>query len=247
VKRHMLIGPAILLLCWITVTSGGIVRPLFLPSPKAVGAALYTLTWSGPLGADVGTTLFRTGVSFAISAVVGLCIGLPLGIWKSVYRSLEIVLDFFRSLPSPAIIPLAMLVLGLGDASRIFVAAFTCSLINAVQTAYAISSIPRHRVLAARLSGAHRFFLVKNVLLPSVMPGVIAGWRITLSLSLIIIVVTEMFIGTRSGLGMRIYDFHLMFRSAEMYSYIIVVGTTGYLLNKGIETAEKRLVHWAGK
>jgi len=89
--------------------------------------------------------------------------------------------------------------------------------------------------------------LMINVFIPSVILGVVAGWRITLSLSLIIIVVSEMFIGTRSGLGMRIYDYHLMFRSAEMYASILVVGLMGYALNKAIELAERRFVHWTGE
>ena len=192
-------------------------------------------------------TVFRTGVAFSIAAGIGIVIGIPLGIWSILYDSFEVVIDFFRSMPSPALIPLAMLLFGLGDLSRIAVAAFTCSLINAIQAAYAVKSIPRFRILGARMSGAKGVFLFSHVLIPSVLPDLVAGWRITLSLSLIIVVVSEMFIGTRVGLGMRIYDFHLMFRSAEMYATIFVVGTIGYSLNKIVEVAEQHFVHWTGK
>jgi NitT/TauT family transport system permease protein len=229
------------------VTVTGLVRPIFLPSPAQVLQALVALATDGPLWTDTAATLYRTGVAFVVAAVVGLFIGVLLGISRRLYESLEVVFDFFRSMPSPALVPLAMLLFGLGDVSRISVAAFTCSLINAIQAAYAVRNIPRHRVLASRLAGARGLFLLTRVLIPSVLPGVVAGWRITLSLSLIIIVVTEMFIGTRSGLGMRIYDFHLMFRSAEMYATILVVGIMGYVLNKGIEVAERHVVHWAGR
>ncbi len=246
-RWRMLIGPIIALGLWSIVTGAGFVRPLFLPAPWQVVYALNSLAGDGPLWQDLGATLYRTLAAFLIAAVAGLIIGVPLGAWQKLYESLEVIFDFFRSMPSPALVPLAMLLFGLGNTSRIAVAAFTCMLINAIQAAYAVRSIPRYRVLAARLSGAKGLFLINHVLVPSVMPGVVAGWRVTLSLSLIIIVVTEMFIGTQTGLGMRIYELHLMFRSAEMYAAILVVGLTGYFLNKALELAEKRFVHWAGR
>jgi len=246
-KWRMLIGPAVVLLLWTVVTTAGLVRPIFLPPPQQVFHALYLLAADGTLWVDSGATLYRTGVAFLVAAIVGLLIGVPLGISARLYESFEVVFAFFRSMPSPALVPLAMLLFGISNLARISVAAFTCSLINAIQGAYAVRQIPRHRVLAARLAGAGGAFLLTRVLIPSALPGVVAGWRITLSLSLIIIVVTEMFIGTRSGLGMRIYDFHLMFRSADMYAVILVVGIMGYALNKGVEVAESRLVHWSGK
>lgn len=246
-RWRLLIGPIIILGLWSAVTAAGLVRPLFLPAPWHVFNALFTLIADGQLWQDLGATLYRTMAAFLIAGALGLVVGVPLGAWQKLYESLEVVFDFFRSMPSPALIPLAMLLFGIGDASRIAVAAFTCTLINAVQAAYAVRSVPQHRVLSARLAGAKGLFMVTHVLVPSVLPGVVAGWRITLSLALIIIVVTEMFIGTRVGLGIRIYELHLMFRSSEMYATILVVGLTGYLLNKSLEIVEMRFIHWTGR
>jgi NitT/TauT family transport system permease protein len=246
-KWWIVLGPLVLLALWAAVTGLGLVRPIFLPSPWRVLSTLGALLADGQLWRDAGATLYRTGIAFLIAAVVGVVVGVPLGVWARLYESVEVVFDFFRSMPSPALIPLAMLLFGLGDMSRIAVAAFTCSLVNALQAAYAVRAIPRHRVLGARLAGAKGMYLFVHVLMPSVLPGLVAGWRITLSLSLIIVVVSEMFIGTRTGLGMRIYDFHLMFRSAEMYASVLVVGLIGYALNKIVEVAERRFVHWSGR
>lgn len=245
--RRIILGPLVILGLWAALTVAGFVRPIFLPPPWEVLKTLGNLLLDGPLWSDAGVTLYRTGLAFLISAVAGIVIGVPLGIWTRLYESFEVVFDFFRSMPSPALIPLAMLLFGLGDLSRIAVAAFTCSLINAVQAAYAVRSIPRFRVLSARLAGAKGLFLFFHVFMPSVLPGLIASWRITSSLALIIVVVSEMFIGTRTGLGMRVYDYHMMFRSAEMYATILVIGIIGYGLNKVLEITEKRLVHWIGR
>ncbi len=246
-RWRMLLGPVIVLVLWTAITTTELVRPLFLPSPLQVAQSLYHLSTDGPLWTDAGATLYRTIVAFLIAAGIGAVIGVPLGISARAYESVEVIFDFFRSMPSPALVPLAMLLFGLGNVARISVAAFTCALINAIQVAYAVRQIPRYRVLAGRLAGARGSFLLTHVFIPSVLPGIVAGWRITLSLSLIIIIVTEMFIGTRSGLGMRIYDFHLMFRSADMYASILVIGMMGYLLNKAIEFFERRFVHWTGR
>lgn len=246
-RWRLLLGPIILVLVWSAVTAKELIAPLFLPSPWKVASALFSLSVQGQLWTDLAATLYRTIVAFVIAASVGLIIGVLLGAWGKLYESVEVVIDFFRSLPSPTLIPLAMLFLGLGNSSRIAVAAFTCSLINAVQAVYAVRSIPRQRVLAAKLSGARGLFMIEHVLIPSVMPGIVAGWRITLSLSLIIVLVTEMFIGTNEGLGTRINDSHMMFRSAEMYAMILVAGSIGYILNKIIEYTERYVVHWAGK
>ena len=246
-KWRIIIGPILIVAIWSALTVTELVRPLFLPSPWHVGRALYSLATNGPLWRDLAATLFRAIVAFLLAAGAGLIIGVPLGAWKKLYESFEVVFDFFRSLPSPALIPLAMLLFGLGNLSRIVVAAFTCTLINAVQAAYAVRTIPRFRITAAKLSGAKGLFLISSVFIPSVIPDIVAGWRITLSLSLIIILVTEMFIGTTVGLGMRINEFHLMFRSAEMYAAILVAGLSGYSLNKAVEIIERRFVHWAGR
>jgi len=247
VTWRFLIGPVILVLVWTIVTSFGLVRPLFLPAPLNVLSSLYVLLAEGPLWSDIVATLYRTIAAFSLAALFGLLLGVPLGVSREFYDASEFVLDFSRSMPSPAIIPLAMLLFGLGDLSRIAVATFTCTLVNAIQIAYAVRFIPRNRIMAARLAGAKGAFLIRHVLIPSVVPGIVAGWRITLSLSLIIIVVTEMFIGTQAGLGMRIYDYHMMFRSADMYATILVLGLIGYTLNKVIELSEQRFVHWRGR
>jgi NitT/TauT family transport system permease protein len=243
-KRRFAIGPTVALLCWAAITYTGLVKPLFVPPPHAVLLSLWKLTTRGPLLADLGVTFYRTLVAFFMSIGAGLLVGVPLGVSRRLYESCEVVFDFLRSMPSPALIPLAMLVFGLGDASRIAVAGFTCSLINAIQAAYAVRSIPRQRIQAARLAGVHGRLLLFDVLVPSALPTLVAGWRITLSLALIIVVVTEMFIGTNTGLGMRILDLHLMFRTADMYSAILVVGLLGYTLNKAVELAERRVIHW---
>lgn len=239
------LGVTLALITWALFSA--FIQPIFLPGPVAVFRAYWTLATQGDLWAHTGSTVWRTAAAFTGSSIAGLAVGIPLGRSRLANGLAEPLVDFFRSLPSPALIPISMLLFGLGDLARIAVALFTCTLINAVQAAFAVRSIPRRRVEAATILGADRWRLISGVLVPSMLPALVAGWRITLSLALIIIVVTEMFIGTHRGLGMIILDSHMLFRLPTMYAYVFQVGMLGYILNKSIDHATRRLVHWEGQ
>lgn len=243
-RPRFLVGPFVLIIIWAIVTESGLVKPLFLPTPRALVIEVFGALKSGDLVVDAIVTVRRTLLAFTLSTVLGLLVGVPVGIFRRFGDSAELILDFFRSLPSPALVPLAMLMFGLGDAARISVAAFTCTLINALQIAYAVRSISQQRIAIARLEGASGRFLFINVLVPSIAPALTSTLRVTVSLSLIIIVVSEMFIGSEYGLGARILDLHLVYNIPLMYGYILILGLLGYALNTILAKLDAYFVHW---
>jgi NitT/TauT family transport system permease protein len=95
--------------------------------------------------------------------------------------------------------------------------------------------------------GATNYQQFTKVILPETLPQVFVGLRTAVSIALILVVVTEMFIGTTLGLGYRIYNDQLMYKTSEMYALILLVGIIGYVLNQCFALAEKKLVHWGGK
>jgi len=103
------------------------------------------------------------------------------------------------------------------------------------------------RIKAAKTMKVKGFTLFQKIVFPEALPQIFSGMRIAISLSLIIVVVTEMFIGTNFGLGRRIIDAQLVYRISEMYAVIIIAGILGYLINKGFIFGEKKIVHWRGK
>ena len=193
----------------------------------------------------MGLTVYRTLAGYAVAALIGIPLGLFVGYVRKVYYSFEFVIDFFRSMPSPVLVPVAMLFFGLGDASKIAIIAFTCGLINLVNSMYGVTHCKKVRVMVAKTLRATPIQIFKYVVFPEALPRVFVGLRITLSLALILAVVTEMFTGTANGLGRRIYDAHDTYSIAEMYACILLIGIIGYILNKGFLQFEKRLVHWA--
>lgn len=170
-----------------------------------------------------------------------------MGYYKKIHDSFEIAVDFFRSLPALALFPLFMYFFGIGDTAKVVTAIFSCSLIIVVNSIYGVRNVTNTRQIIARLLEASPFEIFKKVILMDALPQVFVGMRTSLSLAVVVIIVTEMFIGTNWGIGHRIFEAQLTYRVAEMYASIIIAGLIGYLLNKGFVLIEGKTAHWSGK
>jgi len=239
--------PLFLLILWFAVSAIGLIDPLFLPSPQAVAGALYAGLVSGNLAADLGVTVLRSIIGFVLSAVIGIPMGLLIGRLPLLSRATQPTIDFFRSIPATALFPLFLFAFGLGDASKVAIVIYACSLIILVNTAYGALQVKSARLLSAKVMGATRAALFWKVVLPESAPGILAGLRVALSLSFVLIVVTEMFIGTTVGLGYQIMNAQLVYRIPDMYAGIVLAGLVGYLGNRSLLVIEHRLLHWVSK
>ena len=246
-KKYIIISPILLILLWAIVSQLQLVDKFFLPDPLTTLTQLIELIKSGIIIDDVFSTLGRVAISFAIAVVIGLPLGLWLGSSEKIYRSFEFVIDFFRSTPATALFPLFLLVFGITDKSKIAVTAFAAILIIIFNTAHGVMNARKSRVLAAKIMGATKTQIFRWILFWESLPQTFIGLRSAISLSLVVIVVTEMFIGTPSGLGRRIIDSQITYEIPTMYSVIILTGIIGYLLNLIFILVEKRFLHWNGK
>ena len=120
-------------------------------------------------------------------------------------------------------------------------------LIIIFNTAHGVMNVKNSRVLAAKIMGATKSQIFKWILFWESLPQTFIGLRSAISLSLVVIIVTEMFIGTTSGLGRRIIDSQITYEIPTMYAVILLTGIIGYLLNLVFLLIEKRLIHWMGK
>jgi NitT/TauT family transport system permease protein len=246
-NRYAIIGPVVLLLLWQAVVSLHLIDVFFLPSPLTTLRMLWTIVSTSIGLTDVATTLQRVLTAFAISFCIGVPLGLVLGASEKVYRSIEFIIDFFRSTPSTALFPLFLLVFGVTDASKIAVAAFASTLIIIFNTAYGVIHGRKSRILAAKIMGASRFQIFRSIVFWESLPQTFIGVRNAVSLSLVVIVVTEMFIGTNQGLGHRIIDAQIKYDVADMYASILLTGIIGYVFNAIFLFAEKRFLRWTNK
>jgi len=246
-KKYNIIGPILLILVWAVASQLQLVDKFFLPDPFTVIKKLIELIGSGAILGDLFSTLGRVILSFIIALVVGLPLGLFLGRSEKIYRSVEFIIDFFRSTPATALFPLFLLVFGITDKSKIAVAAFASMLIIIFNTAYGVMHAKKSRVLAAQIMGATKAQIFRWILFWESLPQTFIGLRSAISLSLVVIIVTEMFIGTTSGLGRKIIDSQITYEISTMYAVILLTGILGYLLNLLFLAVEKRVLHWSGK
>ncbi|MBK5957518.1 taurine ABC transporter permease [Rhodoplanes elegans] len=242
-----LVGVAGLLAIWSLVTARGWVDPVLLPSPAETFKAFWKGMDGGALGFDFVKTVYRTTMATIIAAVIAIPLGIMLGSSERLYRSLEFVIDFFRSTPASAMFPLFLVLFGVGDETKISVAAFGAILVILFNVAYGVMNARKTRLLAAKVMGASRLRVLFDVMLWESLPQTFVGLRNGVSLALVIIVVAEMFIGSQDGLGHSVFEAQQLFDMPRMYAAIAAAGALGYGLNLLFLTIERRFVHWSGK
>ncbi|MDT0356758.1 ABC transporter permease [Herbaspirillum huttiense F1] len=242
-----IVGPIALFVIWDLVVRAGWIKAILLPPPEATLMAMFKGLAGGPLLLDFTVTVIRTLEAFAIAAVLGLPIGVLLGSNERAYRSVEFLIDFFRSTPSSALIPLFLLIFGVSDINKVAIAAFGAFLIVLFNSAYGVLNARKQRVMAAKVMGASRWRIFCDVLIWESLQASFVGLRSAVSMALVIVIVAEMFIGSENGLGHRIIDTQQVLNVREMYAAILSAGALGYALNVVFIVIEKRIVHWSGR
>ena len=237
------LGPLLLFVLWDAVVRFGLIKPSLLPTPFALVTGLA----GGPLLLDFAVTVKRTLEAFLIAAAIGVPLGVLLGSNERAYRSVEFLIDFFRSTPSSALIPLFLLIFGVSDINKVAIAAFGALLIVLFNSAYGVMNARKQRIMAAKVMGASRWQIFKDVLIWESLQPTFVGLRSAVSMALVIVIVAEMFIGSDNGLGHRIIDAQQVLNVKSMYSAILAAGILGYMLNILFLIIERRVVHWSGR
>ncbi|MBE0593256.1 MAG: ABC transporter permease [Gemmatimonadales bacterium] len=242
-----LIGPLCVIAVWALAADLNWVSDKLLPGPWATFSALAESVWSGSMIRDAFATLKLTATALGIAMVLGLPIGIVLGSNRSLYQAFEFVIDFFRSTPATAMFPLFLLIFGIADTSKVSVAAFAAWLVFVFNVAYGVMNARQTRILAAKVMGASRQRILRDVMFFESLTQTFVGARMAVSIALVVIIVAEMFIGSINGMGHRIIDAQQVYDLEGMYASILVTGVIGYGLNLIFLGLERWLVHWAGR
>jgi ABC-type nitrate/sulfonate/bicarbonate transport system permease component len=204
------------------------------------------------LGSQVGEASFWTaslntlegwalGLGFAAAAAIPL--GLLIGSIRLLYRAVRVPIEFLRPVPSVALIPLVILIYGAGLESKVFLAAFASFWQLILQTMYGVQDVDPVATDTARSFGFSRFRQLVYVTLPSAVPYIATGLRISSAVALILAVTAELVIGSE-GLGREINVARAGGNVELMYALIIMAGLLGWVLNLGFVWIERRVLHW---
>jgi len=237
-------GIALWFAVWSFLAYTDVVPKISLATPVEALRAIGPLFAEWSLHVHIGATLVRTILAFALSGTIGLVGGLLVGTSRALDQVFAWPIAFFRSIPVTALLPVSLALFGIGNTSKVALATIGCALIVLVNTAYGARQPSQVRIRVARDFGANRLQVFRSVIIPEALPHIAAGLRVALALSLVLVVVTEMFSGTKFGIGRKINDFHLQFRLAEMYASILVLGGIGLLMNSVLLYIERRAFRW---
>lgn len=241
------VGAIVFVFAWWLLYASKLIDPVLLPSPQDSFKAIWDGFVGGALISDFLITVRRTLLAFVIAVIISVPLGIILGSSVRLYGSVEFLIDFFRSTPASALFPLFLVILGVGEETKIAVAAFGASLLILFNTAYGVMNARKTRQAAARVMGASRFRVMLDVTLLESLPQTFVGMRTGVSFALVIVIVAEMFIGSTDGLGQRVINAQMIFNMPEMYATIFAAGVLGYGLNLLFILIERKFVHWGGK
>ena len=240
---------AILVGCWEAAARAA--GSAFFPPPTAIAARMRDLWFSGPPGhlfltadatGDVLPSLGRMALGLLLSAAAGIVLGLALGRLDQVMAYLNPILQFARVIPPPALVPVFVVLFDLGTqmqvASIVFSAVWPV-LLNTADGARAVDAVQTDTARVFRLSGPDR---LRFVILPSALPKIFAGLRLALSLSLILMVFSELLPGTSNGVGFVLTNAQSQSDLPTLWSVIVLLGVLGYLLNSLLLAVERRVL-----
>ena len=240
--RTAALGAAIAIWYVLTVRADS----LFFPTPGRVFTAVwddwirpFSSTWSENLRPSLGRLL----AGYLIAAVLAIAAGVMIGRSRRLADYVEPVIDFVRAIPPPALLPLFLVLLGIGDSMKVTLIAtgvFPPILLNSIDGVRSIDPLFLDTAKAFRISRLHR---VTHVILPAAAPKIFAGLRISMSIAVILMVISELVAAT-NGVGFRILQSQRQFRMVDLWAGLVVLGVIGAVLNAGLTVIERRVLRW---
>ncbi len=244
-KSHLkYLGVLFLILFWWIVKASILKDNAYLPSPLETFKRLVTLIASGDIIPDILYTLRQFIIGYGLALIIGIPIGLLLGFFTKAYTTFEIILDFFRSIPVTALFPLFIIFFGISDVTITAMVTVACVFVLILNSAYGVMYVNKTHLKVMQTMGANWFQTFREVIVFEALPFLFVGFRVSVSFALIVVVVSEMFIGSKHGLGERVYQAHETYLIIDVYAITLFIGILGYFFNKMIILSEKKIIHW---
>lgn len=236
-----LLLPAILIALWWALSDNS--KNFYFPPLREILLTLWQDLSSGPLLGYLFLSMGNLAAGLSIAIVLGIGAGLVIGSREPVREVVAPALNFFRAVPPPAIVPIVIIALGVGAAPKVFIIALACFwpiLLNTIDGVRGISSSVRETARAYRIPA---YLMIFNVALPGALPQIMAGIRVALAVSLVLMVISEFF-GADAGVGFYINDASTRFATRQAWAGTILVGIVGYGLSSLFLVVERKVLAW---
>lgn len=231
------------ILAWELLSRSGVVDSSVIPPFTRVIAALVDGLLDGTLLSHMGISLYRAGAAFGIAVAVAIPLGLLMGSFDRFEEVVDPLLQLFRQTSALAIYPVFILLLGLGEVSKVSIicwAAFFPILLNTIS---GVKLVDRRLIEMARVFGATRGQVFRRVVLPAATPAIFVGLRLSATIALLLLVAAEM-IGAKKGLGFLIINAQYNFQIPLMFASIVLLAIIGLVINYVLLALQNRLCRW---
>jgi len=238
-----LLSPLLILVIWEALARAHVIDVRFFPAPSAILGASWGAVRSGELWANLRISLARIGLGFALGAGPGILLGIVMGLVPWIRLTCMPVVSAIYPIPKSAILPLIMLIFGIGEMSKwVFIAigVFFPVLLNSM---VGVLTIDRIYLDVGRNYGARGLNFLLTIALPGALPVIFAGIKLGLGLALILVVIAEI-VASRAGLGFLIWNAWQIFDVEKLYTGLVVIGVLGYLSSEAIDALERVVVPW---
>jgi NitT/TauT family transport system permease protein len=233
------IGFALLLLIWMALAAFEVVPKQYLSSPQAVVVRLWELLTQYEFIDDIWISIFRVWVAFLLSAVVAIPLGILMSSFRIVNGLTEPIIDFIRYLPVPALVPLTVIWLGIGESSKIALLWMGTFFQLVLLVADDARRVPREYVEVGMTVGARPSQVLRHIILPAMLPNMVDNLRITLGWCWTYLIIAEI-VASDSGIGYVIWSARRYVKTPEVMAGILAIGIIGFLTDQAIRWLHRR-------
>ncbi len=231
---------------WEALPRLGIIDPLFLPAFSTTIQTLFELAVSGKLLVHVLVSLQRAAAGFGLALLLSVPLGFLMGWYNKFERYTDLFVQSLRNVSTFALLPIFLLLLGLGESSKIAIIFYGASWQILMNTISGVKSIDPIYIKAAKSMGVSDWELFKKVIFPASIPSIVIGARLGAKIALMVVIAAEM-IGAKSGLGFFIQNAQFNFMVPEMYAGILTLAVLGLVVNYLLVWFEKKTTSWKGE
>jgi ABC-type nitrate/sulfonate/bicarbonate transport system permease component len=244
--RDRLVGlasPLILLLIWELGGRAGWIDTRFFPPPTVIAAKMVEMSASGELWGHVWSSLQRLFWGSLLGGVPALVIGIAMGLYRPIHAAIDPLISATYPIPKSAILPLILLICGLGEASKIVMVALGVFYPVVINTITGVRQIDKIYLDVGKNFNASRWQTFRTIALPGALPSIMAGIKLGVGMGLILIAIAEM-VGAKSGIGYMIWDAWQVLSVEIMYVGLIVISILGFVLTLVLNEIEHLILPW---
>lgn len=236
-------SPVVLLVLWEICGRIGWIDMRFFPTPVIIAQKMFELTMSGELWMHLGASLQRLWWGSLLGGVPALLIGILMGLYRPVHAAIDPLISATYPVPKSAILPLILLIFGLGEASKIVMVALGMFYPVVINTISGVRQIDKIYLDVGKNFSASRWQTFRTIALPGAMPSILAGIKLGVGMGLILIAISEM-VGAKTGIGFMIWDAWQVLSVETMYVGLIVISILGFLLTLLLNEIEGWVLPW---